>query len=123
MNTTGRDPTIYQWDDTQWEYKIVRARNREFGQREHVEALLSQESLAGWVMVDKYNNSQIRFKRHRTAQRQDRYLPHGLDPYRTIYVAEGNTATQKLHLMLMALVLGVALAALVVIGVLASLPA
>ncbi len=68
-----------------WEYKIVRARNGEFGDREHLRALLRQEGRAGWTMIEKYDDYQVRFKRPCSAREWDDQLPPGVDPYRTIY--------------------------------------
>jgi hypothetical protein len=68
-----------------WEYKIVRARNGEFGDRQHLRALLRQERRAGWIMIEKYDDYQVRFKRPCSAREWDDQLPPGVDPYRTIY--------------------------------------
>ena len=38
-------------------------------------------------MVEKFDDSRIRFKRPRNARDQDAYLPEGVDPYRTQYGA------------------------------------
>jgi hypothetical protein len=75
----------YDYREDRWEYKIVRAPNGEFGQREHLRALLDQERRAGWMMVEKYNDWQVRFKRPRNARQLDDTLPSYIDPYRTIY--------------------------------------
>ena len=47
-------------------------------------------------------------------QARDRYLPRGIDPYRTVYVPEGDSVTQNVH----ALILGIAAAASVIVLVL-----
>ncbi len=121
MHTTGYDRDMLR-DDTQWEFKIVRARNREFGQREHLETLLREESLAGWIMTDKYNDSQVRFRRRRAARSQDRFLPPHIDPYRTIYIPAASLSAQNLHLIALAIVLAVVLVAIALVVVLVSLP-
>ncbi|MBL7183949.1 MAG: hypothetical protein ISS50_05825 [Anaerolineae bacterium] len=36
-------------------------------------------------MLEKFDNSRIRFKRPRSARARDAYLPAGVDPYRTRY--------------------------------------
>jgi hypothetical protein len=78
-------PHPYQPYREQWEYKIVRARNGEFGDRAHLRALLRQEGRAGWIMIEKYDDYQVRFKRPCSARRLDDQLPPEIDPYRTIY--------------------------------------
>ena len=37
------------------------------------------------VMVEKFDDNRIRFKRPISAQRKDPTLPPGIDPYRTTY--------------------------------------
>jgi len=68
-----------------WEYKIVRAPNGEFSDRAHLRALLQQEGRAGWIMIEKYDDYQVRFKRPCSAREWDDQLPQGVDPYRTVY--------------------------------------
>ncbi len=122
MYTAGRNATS-EWDEMQWEYKIVRARNREFGYREHLEALLREEALAGWIMTEKYNDSQVRFKRHRSSRHNDRFLPAAIDPYRTLYTPPQHRDAQHLHVLLLVIALAVALTAMVLVVLLATLPA
>jgi len=68
-----------------WEFKIVRATSAAFGKPEVLQKLLQEEAVAGWTMVEKFDDSRIRFKRPRGAREQDAYLPEGVDPYRTQY--------------------------------------
>ena len=70
-----------------WEFKIVRAISSAFGKREALQKLLQEEAIAGWTMVEKFDDSRIRFKRPRKAREQDAFLPEGVDPYRTQYGA------------------------------------
>jgi hypothetical protein len=71
--------------DEDWEFKIVRSSSSAFGKRETLQKLLREEGMAGWTMVEKFDDSRIRFKRPRGAREQDRFLPEGVDPYRTQY--------------------------------------
>jgi hypothetical protein len=71
--------------DDRWEYKVVQAPNGEFGQREHLRLLLRQEGRAGWVMVEKYDDWRVLFKRPRSAAWWDDHLPPEVDPYRSVY--------------------------------------
>jgi len=70
-----------------WEFKIVRANSPAFRKPEVLQKLLQEEAVAGWTMVEKFDDSRIRFKRPRSAREQDAYLPEGVDPYRTSYGA------------------------------------
>jgi hypothetical protein len=70
-----------------WEFKIVRANSAAFRKPEALQKLLQEEAVAGWTMLEKFDDSRIRFKRPRSAREQDAYLPEGIDPYRTQYRA------------------------------------
>lgn len=70
-----------------WEFKIVRANSAAFRKPETLQALLQEEAVAGWAMVEKFDDSRVRFKRPQSAREQDVYLPEGVDPYRTQYGA------------------------------------
>ena len=79
--------------DNDWEFKIVRSVTGKFKKREVVEQVRAEEAMAGWVMVEKFDDSRIRFKRQTKAQRNDISLPPGFDPYRTTYgLSEGGLA-------------------------------
>jgi hypothetical protein len=79
--------TQYRRDELEndWEFKIVRSTTGAFSKRQAVEELKAQEALAGWVMVEKFDNNRIRFKRPLSAQLKDDQLPYNFDPYRTQY--------------------------------------
>lgn len=69
-----------------WEFKIVRANHGVFGNPNELKKLLDEEKQAGWILLEKLDNSRIRFKRRRSAQANDvRLLSNGVDPYRTHY--------------------------------------
>jgi hypothetical protein len=70
---------------TDWEFKIVRANTGVFGNPAHLNRLLTEEAQAGWTMVEKFDNSRIRFKRPQRARLDDAKLPPGVDPYRVHY--------------------------------------
>ena len=70
-----------------WEFKIVRASSPVFRKPEVLQKLMQEEAVAGWKMVEKFDDSRIRFKRPLSAKEQDAYLPEGVDPYRTQYGA------------------------------------
>jgi len=77
----------YTQDDLRndWEFKIVRSGTAAFRKPEVLNKLLEEEAQTGWVMLEKLDDSRIRFKRPRSARAKDAYLPDGVDPYRTQY--------------------------------------
>ncbi len=73
-----------------WEFKIVRSATGAFKKPEVLQAVIQQEAMAGWRMVEKFDDSRVRFKRPAAAARDDINLPTGIDPYRTSYgISEG----------------------------------
>jgi len=68
-----------------YEFKIVRSATGAFKKRETVEQVMAEEAMAGWKMVEKFDDNRLRFKRPASAQRSDYNLPPGIDPYRTSY--------------------------------------
>lgn len=96
-------------DMDKWEFKIVRANTRKFKNADAVRRLCEEEAKAGWEMIEKFDDSRIRFKRRTDMRSQDPHL--AIDPYRThIGLTEG-------HIVL--IVLGV-MALLALFGVLAA---
>lgn len=76
--------------DNDWEFKIVKSVSGKFSKREVVQQVRAEEAVAGWVMVEKFDDNRIRFKRPASAQKNDYNLPPGIDPYRTTYgMSEG----------------------------------
>lgn len=71
--------------DSDWEFKIVRSDTAAFRKLEVFDALLQEESQAGWELVEKLDDRRVRFKRRRDARRRDATLPPAYDPYRTRY--------------------------------------
>jgi hypothetical protein len=87
LHTEEEILTVYSQEDLEndWEFKIVRSDLGAFGKREVLERLLQEEALAGWTLLEKFDDHRVRFKRPRSARAQDPYLPEGVDPYRTHY--------------------------------------
>ena len=80
--------TPYTDDELQndWEFKIVRANFGAFRGPERLNRLTEQEKQAGWVLLEKLDDSRVRFKRPRSATANDAQLiASGVDPYRTQY--------------------------------------
>jgi len=83
------DMAGYTQDDlgNGWEFKIVRSESGAFRKPEVLRKLIEEEARAGWVMLEKFDDRRIRFKRSRSARTRDVLLPPGVDPYRTRYGA------------------------------------
>ena len=64
-----------------WEFKILRSMSNAFGKPERLNQVLQDESRAGWVLVEKFDNARIRLKRAAVAKDSDGQLD--FDPYRT----------------------------------------
>ena len=83
------DMTRYTQDDlnNDWEFKIVRSDSAAFRKPEALRKVIEEEARAGWVMLEKFDDRRIRFKRPRSARTRDALLPADVDPYRTRYGA------------------------------------
>lgn len=78
--------TKYNEDNNEkWEYKIVRSESGAFRNPNVLAALIEEEALAGWEMLEKFDNRRVRFRRSVDARKRDEMLPNGYDPYRTNY--------------------------------------
>jgi len=67
----------------EWEYKILRANRSIFKNPNVFHGVCAEEKRAGWVLVEKFDNMRLRFKRPMSARENDHTLP--FDPYRTCY--------------------------------------
>jgi len=70
-----------------WEFKIVRSESGAFRKPDVLRKLVEEEARAGWVMLEKFDDRRVRFKRPRSARTRDVLLPPGVNPYRTRYGA------------------------------------
>jgi len=71
-----------------WEFKIVRANTAAFRDPAVMGKVCSEEAQCGWVLVEKFDDSRLRFKRPASARNTP--APTGMDPYRTTYgIAQG----------------------------------
>ena len=89
LQAEEEDMTTYTQDDLKgdWEFKIVRSESGAFRKPEVLEKLVDEEAQAGWVLLEKFDNSRVRFRRPHSARVKDGFLPDGVDPYRTRYGA------------------------------------
>ncbi len=90
---TGYTPADLAGD---WEFKILRSATGAFRHPERFREAVQQEASAGWVLIEKFDNQRLRFKRPVSARSGDATLANsggaggpgsggGLDPYRTTY--------------------------------------
>lgn len=103
MFAEEEDMARYTQDDlnNDWEFKIVRSDTAAFRKPEVLKNLLEEEARAGWVMLEKFDDSRIRFKRPRSARARDAILPPGVDPYRTQYGAPAARVALLVVLLIM----------------------
>ena len=104
--------TTYSNDDLNenWEFKIVRSGSNAFRRPEVFQRLVEEEAVAGWQLVEKLDDSRVRFKRPQSARRNDAMLPPDIDPYRTQYGSQGvQTILAFVLLALLSGVIGVGL--------------
>jgi hypothetical protein len=66
-----------------WEFKIVRANTMAFRKPDVFRQVCAEEARAGWTLVEKFDDSRLRFKRPISARAGDAGLE--FDPYRTHY--------------------------------------
>lgn len=72
--------------ENDWEFKIVRSYGMNtFRKPENLRRLIEEEALAGWVMVEKFDDTRVRFKRPMSARKKDYLLEPDIDPYRSIF--------------------------------------
>ena len=63
-----------------WEFKILRSAQK-FRDPVYLKQVLDGEARAGWVFLEKFDDSRVRLKRPASARERDAAL--GFDPYRT----------------------------------------
>jgi hypothetical protein len=106
MFAEEEDMARYTQDDlnNDWEFKIVRSDTATFRKPEVLRKLIEEEARSGWVMLEKFDDNRIRFKRPRSARTRDVLLPSDVDPYRTQYgISSARIALLVVTLMMLAL--------------------
>lgn len=76
--------------DNDWEFKIVRSTGHAFSKPEVLNQLLQEEARAGWVMIEKFDDARIRFKRQCRTSAHVAPLSGEIDPYRSYYGTSPN---------------------------------
>ena len=99
-----------------WEFKILRAITGAFRKPEVLRSVCEEEGQAGWILVEKFDDSRLRFKRPHAAKSGDTSLL--FDPYRTHY---GMSLGRFVALVLIATFLGIAALIGIVIAVVSAL--
>jgi CHASE3 domain sensor protein len=89
-----------------WEFKIVRSDSAAFRNPEVLKKLVEEEARAGWVMLEKFDDNRVRFKRPRSARAKDAFLPDDVDPYRTQYGGYAARRAVVVGVILIILLLG-----------------
>jgi hypothetical protein len=92
-----------------WEFKIVRSSAAAFGNPKAFARLLEEEAHFGWVMLEKLDDSRVRFKRRRGRLQGPAGVESGGDPYRTEY-----GLSMAMRRRLMVILLGLVIIALIV---------
>jgi len=72
-----------------YEFKILRSATGGFKRLARLQQVLEEEARAGWVLVEKFDDSRLRLKRPASARDRDSKL--GLDAYRTYIGPSPNT--------------------------------
>jgi hypothetical protein len=100
MEAEEENMTGYTHDDLagDWEFKIVRSDTGAFRRPEVLRELVEKEAQAGWILLEKFDDNRVRFKRPRSAQAKDAYRPAEVNPYRTHY---GSFFTRRAALVTM----------------------
>ena len=66
-----------------WEFKIIRSMSGRFKNPDTIRQICEEEARSGWEMLEKFDDSRIRFKRRVEKRKSDGQS--GVDPYRTQY--------------------------------------
>jgi hypothetical protein len=93
-----------------WEFKIVRSAMGSFRKPAFLQQVLDDEARAGWVLVEKFDNSRIRLKRPAKARERDGKLD--FDPYRT----DAGTSQGMIALVIIVSALGLLAAIFLIIA-------
>jgi hypothetical protein len=89
-----------------WEFKIVRSISGRFKNPDTIRKVCEEEARSGWEMLEKFDDSRMRFKRRTDKRKSD--SQSGVDPYRTqVGMGEGTLAITII--LAIALVIGIVL--------------
>ncbi|TYQ25551.1 hypothetical protein PseudUWO311_15095 [Pseudanabaena sp. UWO311] len=89
-----------------WEFKILRTSSGGFRGRKVLNKVCTEESQAGWILLEKLDDHRLRFRRPITAR--DRDTNCKIDPYRTRYGIAESVETLTTIIVLLAIMSGAA---------------
>lgn len=98
------------------EFKILRANLAEFRDPLVLKKVCEEEARAGWVLLEKFDDRRLRFKRPVSAKLGDAGLP--FDPYRTRYGMSENQFAGRLVAIIFAVTVVIVLLTFAIISVL-----
>jgi hypothetical protein len=107
---TGYSPSDLAQD---WEFKILRSCTSAFRNPQRLQQVIEEESRAGWVLIEKFDDQRLRFKRPASARSGDSTLEPGCDPYRTTFgISDTRLALTIVTIILvtLAFIIGIVLA-------------
>lgn len=115
LNHAEENMSAYSADDLDqdWEFKIVRSTTSAFRDAATLQKLIDEEAQSGWVMLEKFDDRRVRFKRRRSARSSDAMRPEGVDPYRTQYGSPQENRAFLVMVTLLGLLLAIGLGLLV----------
>lgn len=93
-----------------WEFKIVRSAFEAFRKPETLQRVIEEEARAGWVLLEKFDNGRLRFKRPISAREDDHLLRPDIDPYRVTVNASEIPVSVMIGSLLFLLIVGILLA-------------
>jgi MYXO-CTERM domain-containing protein len=116
-NQEEEEMTTYSGKDLAeaWEFKILRSNNRAFRRPENLRKYLEEEARAGWLLVEKFDDSRIRLKRPASARGADSSL--NFDPYRT----QVGLSDVGMVFLVLGVTFGITVAVIGIVGVLVLL--
>ena len=103
-----------------WEFKILRSSTGAFRHPDRFREAVEQEASAGRVLIEKFDNPRLRFKRPVSARSRDATLANsggaggggGLDPYRTTY---GMSETRLALTIMISIITTIGVAILIIV--------
>ncbi len=88
----------------EWEFKIVRSNTAAFRNPEVLRQVCAEEAEAGWVLLEKFDNQRLRFKRPVSARAGDTL--RRFDPYRTYYGISGGALAATIIAVALSVTIG-----------------
>jgi hypothetical protein len=114
MHREEEEMTAYTQTDLNenWEFKILRSNTGAFKKPEVFQKACDEEKQAGWILVEKFDNYRLRFKRPSGTAANSMALP--FDPYRTYYGITSGPYIALTIAITLALIFGIAITVLII---------